>query len=280
MSLYESAKNLLRAEYETHRALKFPNPQYAAYIEEKWRHSWQVAGAGNLILKNEPYFQGRDSAFLEKAKTAVLLHDIYRFCEARLKFEENKQIDHGLCAAGLLKDMPEFNDVLIWLSVKHHGHMIEELYADAEYQALPEGQLKEDVRHIAFLVRDADKIANWQILTNEFDNMRLVWLPFPDDFSEKQASIPSVLWADFCHCKVSDGKFKESNAASLLATFCWLFDINYYSSIVFCKRLNLFEKFYNIFRLVHIHPEKLEQIKQVTREYLFASWAQRGETAC
>ncbi len=269
MSLYENAKILLQTEYETHRTAKaMSNPQYVAYIEEKWRHSWQVAGAGNLILRNEPYFQGRDSAFWEKAKTAVLLHDVFRFREARLKFEENKKIDHGLCGAAFLKTLPEFNDVLIWLPIKHHGHMIEDLYADAEYQALPEGQLKEDVRHIAFLVRDADKIANWQILTNEFDAMRIVWLPFPDDFSKSQAPIMPKLWAEFCKCRVPQGRFLDTNVSSLLSTFSWIFDMNYQSSVVFCKKLNLFEKFYGILNKFQPDPLKMAQIRQIVSEYV------------
>ena len=269
MSLYESAGNLLKTEYETNKTAKILSSKfYTAYLEEKWRHSWQVAGAGNLILKNEPYFQGRDSAFLEKAKTAVLLHDVYRFREVRLRSEENKQIDHGMCGAALLKEMPEFNDILITLPIKHHGHMIEELYADAEYQALPEGQLKDDVRHIAFLVRDADKIANWQILTNEFEQMRLVWLPFPDDFSKKQSEISLHLWEDFKQWTVSKGVYRQSNAAMLMSTFCWLFDMNYRPSVVFCKNLNLFEKFYGIFNKFHIDPLKMAQIRQIVSEYV------------
>ena len=269
MSLYESAKNLLQTEYETNKTVKILSSKfYTAYIEEKWRHSWQVAGAGNLILKNEPYFHGRDSAFLEKAKTAVLLHDVFRFREVRLKAEENKRVDHGLSGATFLKTLPEFNDILITLPIKHHGHMIEELYADAEYQALPEGQLKEDVRHIAFLVRDADKIANWQILTNEFEQMRLVWLPFPDDFSEKQAKIMPKLWAGFCDCCVSKGRFTETNVSSLLATFSWIFDMNYCSSVIFCKNLNLFEKFYGILNKFHIDPLKMAQIRQIVNDYV------------
>ena len=211
MSLYESAGNLLKTEYEANKTAKIlSNSFYTAYVEEKWRHSWQVAGAGNLILKNEPYFQGREAAFLEIAKTAVLLHDVFRFREARLKAEENKEVDHGVCGAAFLKTLPDFNNILITLPIKHHGHMIEVLYEDEEYQALPEGQLKDDVRHIAFLVRDADKIANWQILTNEFEQMRLVWLPFPDDFSQAQAEIVPKLWSNFCDCRVSKGKFMET----------------------------------------------------------------------
>ena len=269
MSLYESAGKLLKTEYETNKTAKILSSNYyAAYIEEKWRHSWQVAGAGNLILKNEPYFQGRDSAFLEKAKTAVLLHDIYRFREIRLKAEENKQVDHGMFGAAFLQTLPEFNDILMTLPIKHHGHMIEELYADAEYQALPEGKLKDDVRHIAFLVRDADKIANWQILTNEFDNMRIVWLPFPDDFSKKQSEIPLRLWEDFKKQTVSKGVYRQSNAAMLMSTFCWLFDMNYRSSVVFCKNLNLFENFYGIFNKFQTDPLKISQVRKIVSEYV------------
>lgn len=267
MILYEKARALLKSEYETHRA-RASNTKLLMFLNEKWRHSLQVAGAGNLILKNEPYFQGRDGKFLEKAKIAVLLHDVFRFEEYDLRYKKGQLVDHGASAAEMLQNIPEFNDILITLPIKHHGHMIEDFYADDKYQTLSENTLKEDVCHIVFLVRDADKIANWQILVHENTSMRPIWYPFAEDSSEKQAEIPLKLWEDFKNHKVSKGVYRETNAAMLMATLCWIFDMNYQSSVLFCKNLDLFNGFFQLLEYVKIQPQKILQIKSIVQTYV------------
>lgn len=267
-TLYEQARKLLRTEYETNRAALLHNQAGLAYADEKWRHSLQVAGAGNLILRHEKVFARREPAFLETAKIAILLHDVYRFREVRLLHETGQKIDHGLCGAELLSGMPEFDDLQIVLPVKHHGHMIEDLYADPVYQSLPESDFKTDLKHIAFAVRDADKIANWQILTNEFEAMRPVWLPFPEDLSDKQGSFDERMWPEFCACKVIKGRYRATNAEVLLSTLCWIFDVNYKSSVQFCKDLKLFEKFYDLLIRTHVADNYVAQIRVIVRDYV------------
>ena len=267
--LYQKAKELLYEEYHKNFEIVKESPYHRCYVDEKIRHSLQVSGAGNGILKHEGYFQNRSEEFIDIAKTAILLHDIFRFNEVRILYETGNRIDHGAMGAEFLKQFPEFNNVLITLPIKHHGHMIEALYEDEEYQSITDDKLKQDVLHIAFAVRDADKIANWQIVTHEFDFVKKVWLPFPEDDSEKQGMLPPESWAYFSKQEViPHGAVKtKTNAGELLSTLCWLFDMNYRYSVYYCNRLNLFTRFFRLLEQIKVIPEEINNIRAVVKTF-------------
>ena len=267
--LYQKAKELLYEEYHKNFEIVKESPYHRRYVDEKIRHSLQVSGAGNGILKHEGYFQNRSEEFIDIAKTAILLHDIFRFNEVRILYETGNRIDHGAMGAEFLKQFPEFNNVLITLPIKHHGHMIEALYEDEEYQSITDDKLKQDVLHIAFAVRDADKIANWQIVTNEFDFVKKVWLPFPEDDSEKQGILPPESWVYFSKQEViPHGVVKtQTNAGELLSTLCWLFDMNYRYSVYYCNRLNLFTRFFRLLEQIKVIPEEINNIRAVVKTF-------------
>lgn len=267
--LYEKAKELLYSEYHKNFEIVKDSPYHKRYVDEKIRHSMQVSGAGNGILKHEAYFQKRSSEFIDIAKTAILLHDIFRFSEVRILYESGERIDHGVRGSEFLQQFPEFNNILITLPIKHHGHMIEALYEDEKYQSIKDEQLKEDVKHIAFAVRDADKIANWQIVTQEFDFVKKVWLPFPEDDSKEQGIIPPEAWAYFAkHEIVPHGVVKvKTNASEALSMLCWLFDINYQYSVYYCCRLNLFSGFLRLFKQIKVDEENISAIKEIVQDY-------------
>ena len=84
--MLDGARKLLLDEYYGNREIVAVSPHYAAYADEKYRHSLQVLGAGNFIIRHEPWFAGRGEEFVDLAKTAVLLHDIARFDEIRERF--------------------------------------------------------------------------------------------------------------------------------------------------------------------------------------------------
>lgn len=267
--LYQKAKELLYEEYHKNFEIVKESPYHRRYVDEKIRHSLQVSGAGNGILKHESYFQNRSEEFIDIAKTAILLHDIFRFNEVRILFETGNRIDHGAMGAEFLKQFPEFNNVLITLPIKHHGHMIEALYEDEEYQSITDDKLKQDVLHIAFAVRDADKIANWQIVTNEFDFVKKVWLPFPEDNSEEQGMLPPESWAYFSKQEVvPHGVVKtQTNAGEILSMLCWLFDMNYRYSVYYCNRLNLFAGFFRLLEQIKVIPEEINNIRAVVKTF-------------
>lgn len=267
--LYQKAKELLYEEYHKNFEIVKESPYHRRYVDEKIRHSLQVSGAGNGILKHESYFQNSSEEFIDIAKTAILLHDIFRFNEVRILFETGNRIDHGAMGAEFLKQFPEFNNVLITLPIKHHGHMIEALYEDEEYQSITDDKLKQDVLHIAFAVRDADKIANWQIVTNEFDFVKKVWLPFPEDNSEEQGMLPPESWAYFSKQEVvPHGVVKtQTNAGEILSMLCWLFDMNYRYSVYYCNRLNLFAGFFRLLKQIKVIPEEINNIRAVVKTF-------------
>lgn len=267
--LYQKAKELLYEEYHKNFEIVKESPYHRRYVDEKIRHSLQVSGAGNGILKHESYFQNRSEEFIDIVKTAILLHDIFRFNEVRILFETGNRIDHGAMGAEFLKQFPEFNNVLITLPIKHHGHMIEALYEDEEYQSITDDKLKQDVLHIAFAVRDADKIANWQIVTHEFDFVKKVWLPFPEDNSEEQGMLPPESWAYFSKQEVvPHGVVKtQTNAGEILSMLCWLFDMNYSYSVYYCNRLNLFAGFFRLLEQIKVIPEEINNIRAVVKTF-------------
>lgn len=70
LTLYQKAKNLLFEEYNTNYKIVQSSNYHRGYMDEKIKHSLQVAGAGNGILRNEAYFQNRTPEFVEIAGTA------------------------------------------------------------------------------------------------------------------------------------------------------------------------------------------------------------------
>lgn len=264
MTLYEKAKKLLHDEYVRNFEIVKNSHYHKSFANEKIRHSLQVAGVGNGILRNEEYFKDKSYEFIEISKTAILLHDIFRFSEITIKYQTGEKVDHGVLGADFLRKIPEFNNPLIVLPVKHHGHMIEVLYEDEEYNSIKDEKIKEQVRHIIFAVRDADKIANWRILTNEYEQMRLVWLPNPDNYSEEQGIITDKVWESFCKKEVVAHSLLKTNADALISVLAWLFDINYKYSLEYSLKLNLFEGFNNILQDMKVNEDK----KNITNEFI------------
>lgn len=56
--MLDGARKLLLDEYYGNREIVAVSPHYAAYADEKYRHSLQVLGAGNFIIRHEPWFAG------------------------------------------------------------------------------------------------------------------------------------------------------------------------------------------------------------------------------
>ena len=166
----------LRKKYEKVRDLVSSAPYFLDYANEKFHHSMQVIGAMKYIMKHEKTFQNRDEMFLNFAKTATILHDIGRFEEIKLNFEEAKEdgrniffrskLNHGFLGYEILKNSAEYNDPRIYIPVKHHGGLEQDLYNDDEYKNINDINLKKDIEDIIKLVRDADKTANFYLFTS------------------------------------------------------------------------------------------------------------------
>ena len=236
----DRAKLILNNEYKEKYALGHLDYQ-KDFMNEKIKHSYQVLGAGNVILKHEKCFAELNENMHSYYQAIVLLHDVARFTEI-LEREKNNFIDHGVVGALMLQQKEFFIDNADGLAIKHHGHLIEELYADDLYKSLSE-EKKEQVRKLAFLVRDADKIANYYLLVSNFEQIKRLFF-VPDRYKNPFCKVPSEkVLADFLACKSINKADMESFADFTLMLLAWIFDLNYKYSFAMLKKWEILERF-------------------------------------
>ena len=267
MTLYNQAKQLLEAEYKSNFEIVKESEYHRVFANEKILHSKQVAGAGNGILKNEPYFQNKSAEFIDIAKTSILLHDIYRFREIVNMYNNGKHIDHSVEGYKFLSAIETFNSPLITIPIKHHGHMIEDFYTDDEWININDSELKKDIEHILFAVRDADKIANWHLMVNDVNTVKRLWA-INNKTEDEQRFISENIWEFFKNEQIPPRENQKTTADNILNTIAWLFDINYNYSVVFCKRLRIFEKFDQMLRELGFEEEKIKEICLIVNNYI------------
>lgn len=238
------AKKMLNNEYKTNYPLATLKHQ-RDFMNEKIKHSYQVLGAGNFILKHEPCFEKCVPDEFSFLQAIVLLHDVARFSEA-LTFKTKAHFDHGTVGAQMLAQTKEFNTLEATLPVKHHGHLIEKLYEDEEYKKLPQSK-QQTIRRNAFLVRDADKIANFYLIAYSFPKIRNVFFvgnSFPNARSKDVSK--SVLEDFMAHRSINKKEVKNFADHALMIT-AWIYDINYKSSFTFMERTKIIDKLFAIF---------------------------------
>lgn len=235
----DRAKQILNNEYKEKYALAHLDYQ-KDFMNEKIKHSYQVLGVGNVILKHEKCFAELDKNEHSYYQAVVLLHDVARFTEI-LEKEKNNYIDHGIVGAQMLQQKKFFIDNADGLAIKHHGHLIEELYADDVYKALLE-ERKKQIQKLAFLVRDADKMANFYLLVSDFVRMKKLFF-VPDRYKNPFCKVPSEkVLADFMAHKSIDRADMNSFADFTLMLLAWIFDLNYGYSFILLKQWQILEK--------------------------------------
>ena len=233
----EKAKDILAKEIKLNSEL-VKVERGREVIKEKGRHSYQVLGAGNMILKNEEAYSGLDCKEIDLLKATVLLHDLGRFYEA-VCFN----VDHGEYGAGLLKDDADFGVAKVNLAIKHHGHLIEELYEDEEYLKLNEDE-KNEVKKYIFLVRDADKIANFYLLAREFKDMENLF--FDPERTKDKVPTAKVLDCFMRHISINKNDVVSLSDHALMIMAC-VYDINYKASFEFLMKMGILEKIMKLF---------------------------------
>lgn len=237
----KEAKKLLNAEYKK-RYKENISGFHIEVMDEKIKHSYQVLGAGNFILRHEPCFAGCKPEEIDKLQAMVLLHDIGRFYEILL-IGEGKQLDHGVYGAEMLAKMPMFSANDITVPIRHHGHLIEELYADEEYKNLSVSEQKLIERN-SFLVRDADKLANFYLLITQFGKYGPMFLSASEYKAPYNKNISERVNKDFfAHKCVTRGDVCNL-ADKALCLWSWFYDVNYDSSFLFIQRLHILERFF------------------------------------
>ena len=237
--MLQQARKLLKTEYEKCLQTVKGDDYYTGFANEKWIHSWQVFGSGNYIIKHEPWFAMQNADLIEKARTAVLLHDVSRFEEIARKFLRQEKIDHGERGYQKLKEMPEYDECLVAFAIKHHGHPKERFYEDSEFTAIGDKGLRDKVEHIFWLIRDADKIANFNMVCYQREKYMSLFIPKPDELKSNKRIISPEVVKEFYQCKTVDYGLRQTLADYQTAFVSWFFDLYYKTSVTFCRKLHL-----------------------------------------
>lgn len=242
-------------------------PFFEAFAQEKIKHSMQVVGAGNLLLKQEKSFQDRGEDFLRLGKLVCLFHDIGRFKEIYLlSFDRTKHYNHGHFSYEILKDLG-YADLRLLLPVKRHGELADALENDAEFQQMPEGMEKDETRELYGLVKDADKIANLYLIKHEeriFKDMFFEYLPE----EEKYAPISEkVLQAVRNHALVKRGD-DRSFSDRIIQILCFVFEIYYQPSYEFIVKHKLFDNLFGYLLEYCPNKEQAQFVCSYIKDYL------------
>ncbi len=259
------ATELLYLQYNQCMEVVKDDSFYSYYAEEKIRHSMQVAGAGNYLLRHIEWFKDKSEEYLEMVRTAILLHDVCRFSEIAALYHGIKQYDHGIAAYELLQNTPLFEDIRICLPIKHHGHLIEDFYADAEYQNLPD-DVKKEVEQICFVVRDADKIANFNMLAHEPYFLPL-FMDIKREITEEDLQISEHILQSAEKGSTVPKPFYTlgDRVASLLS---WFVDINYRAALDYCDKLGTTEWIFHTFEKYCGNQEFKQKYVAFVRDFM------------
>lgn len=233
------AKKILLAAFEKNSELITADFQ-KDFMEEKIKHSYQVLGMGNLLLKHEACFEILSKEDKDYLQAVVLLHDVGRF-EEIIKKKSGERFDHGVRGAQILEENDLFNAPDCVLPIRHHGHLIDYLYNDEDFKRLPE-TMRQRVRLVSFLVRDADKLANFYMLAKNFKEIEDVFFAaycFKEPHSQK---ISAEVWADFMAHKSVRREYACNFADMALFFVAWVYDLNFKTSFEVLEKLRIMEK--------------------------------------
>ena len=118
----KNEENILYQEYENCIKKVKSSHFHKLMADEKIKHSMQVIGAGNYIMKHEQYYQNQTEEYLRYAKLAYLFHDIGRFreiCELHSEkhnYMATSTLDHGQFGATYLEQIENYNTPFIPVS--------------------------------------------------------------------------------------------------------------------------------------------------------------------
>ena len=232
---------------------------FESFAKEKIKHSMQVVGAGNLLLKQEKSFQNKGEEFFRLGKLVCLFHDIGRFKEIYMLSKNPFQhYNHGHFSYDMLKDLG-YKDLRLLLPVKRHGELADALEKDSEFQQMPEGENKQETRELYGLVKDADKISNLYLIKQDERIFKDLFFEHLSD-AEKQAPISdAVLQAVKNHTLVKREE-TQSFADRVIQILCFVFEIYYQPSYVFIVKHKLFD---NLFAHLQEYAPDKERAKFV-----------------
>lgn len=240
---------------------------YETFAKEKIKHSMQVVGAGNYILKNSPEFRNKTPDYIKLGKLVNLYHDIGRFKEIELLFLDAKSIhNHSFYSYEKLKELG-YSDLCLLLPVKLHGLLAGSLEEDPEYANVNDEKLRKEIRELFFLVRDADKIANLHLI--KYDQRVFNDLFYAGMTQEKAYDkiSPKVL-AAFEERREVLNSDRISFTDRLVQIVCFGFELHYKPSFDYVAKFGLFEHILGIMRRYNPDAEMQAYIEKSFREFM------------
>lgn len=192
-------------------------------ISKKYYHTFRVADyAKEIAIKEDLNEQDIFISYL-----CGLLHDIARFRQAKEynTFHDIKSFDHGDLGYEILK---KDNYISCYIQDKESQDIILKAVKNHNKYAIEDG-LNERELLFAKIIRDADKIDILDKLTN--------------DITDNSAKIDDDVIETFLSHKLYKNKGIRSNDVSqMLKYLCFIFDINFKSSINILKENNIVER--------------------------------------
>ena len=144
--------------------------------------------------------------------------------------------------------------------------MIEDLYNDPEFYTIEDPQLKYEIEKITFLVRDADKIANFKLLSESGQD---IWKLFRlQKGLKEQTPISEIVYQTFLKQEVIRIADAKTNSDFILLLICWIFDLNYHSSFAYMQNNQCFEFLVEELRNSNSDSSTQHRIEQIIQDYL------------
>ncbi|WP_094228756.1 HD domain-containing protein [Methanolobus psychrotolerans] len=212
-----------------------------AFIQQnvilKEEHSIRVCDNVSLIARSE----NLDAEDYNLARTIALFHDIGRF-EQILKyrtFKDSESENHALLgmeilkAAGILSDLPSEEQEIILTAIMNHN-----------IQRIPDGLDQRTLLH-SRLIRDADKLDIYQVLTDYYEIKKTSPNPAIDmGLSDISEYSPDLIKDIFANKVLSVKNIRTCNDMKL-TRLAWLFDLNFIETFRLVRERGYIDKVIN-----------------------------------
>lgn len=263
----------LRKYYEDCRKYVAGSQELCFYADEKFRHSMQVVGAGNYLLKHEKTFQNWTEQEKYLAWLGCLFHDVGRFREICKRYENKdlhganlRKYDHGEFSYEILQTSSQYLNPLLLFPIRHHGHLDADFFGEAGYLAASQKD-KETMKNIFFLIKDADKIANFYLFRRHPEYYGSLICG-----TEKMRSAASPKVVESLSrqelCRNAD---IATPLDQMLRILSWVFDIKFKQSFVFLKKLGCIEDMLLRIQENNIDNKTQEKIEKVIKNFITES---------